>query len=250
MSPDTREDYTYIASDLNHAFDKATHLPGNILIRAFEEASFQPHYKLNAIIRGYVEYLRNNPVAPDTPNLNPKQWRVDIDKMTASILSFSMQVKMDCHAGRVNGDDETSQLAKALEYMTASANDIRAKRGLEPLPSATINDGCSSPEAPKSPRRGVSAENPAASCASIGNDDQVRPIPSSLVKQAAQLFDLLSEDTRWAKESIVYRCMDGAAWLCNPGANLLCSKADTRESCPRLTASARRTLTKKSFQCP
>jgi hypothetical protein len=28
------------------------------------------------------------------------------------------------------------------------------------------------------------------------------------------------------RRSTVYRCMDGAAWLCNYGANLVCAKAD------------------------
>jgi hypothetical protein len=143
MNPDAHGDYTYIAGALNGAFDRATHLPGNILIRTFQEASFQPHDKLNTVIRDYVEYLRTEPPGSDAAiNTNWQRWPANIEKMTASVLNLSMQVKMDCHAGRVNGDDETSRLAKALEYMTASANGIRAKGGLEPLPAAVINDGC------------------------------------------------------------------------------------------------------------
>ena len=74
---------------------------------------------------------------------------------------------------------------------------------------------------------------------SAGNDDQVQPIPSSLVKQAVQLFDLLPEDARWARESTVFRCMGGRIWLCNHGANLLCEKADTRRVIPEVASYCR-----------
>jgi hypothetical protein len=46
------------------------------------------------------------------------------------------------------------------------------------------------------------------------------------VPQALQLFYLQPVDPQQVRRSTVYRCMDGAAWLCNYGANLVCAKAD------------------------
>jgi hypothetical protein len=63
-------------------------------------------------------------------------------------------------------------------------------------------------------------------CVSVGTDDRVRPIPSGLVPQALQLFYLRPVDPEQVRRSTVYRCMDGAVWLCNYGANLVCAKAD------------------------
>jgi hypothetical protein len=70
------------------------------------------------------------------------------------------------------------------------------------------------------------AQNPTKYCASVGTDDEVRPIPSELVPQALGLFYLQPVDPGQVRRSTVYRCMDGAAWLCNYGANLICAKAD------------------------
>jgi hypothetical protein len=70
------------------------------------------------------------------------------------------------------------------------------------------------------------AQGPNKYCASVGNDDQVRPIPPELVPQALQLFYLRPVDSEQVRRSTVYRCMHGAAWLCNYGANLVCAKAD------------------------
>ncbi len=58
------------------------------------------------------------------------------------------------------------------------------------------------------------------------------PIPAGLVAPAIRLFDLQGE----AQESTVYRCMSGAIWLCNHGANLTCAKADARLTIPSVTA--------------
>lgn len=63
-------------------------------------------------------------------------------------------------------------------------------------------------------------------CASVGTDDQVRAIPPGLVPQALQLFYLRPVDPQQVRRSTVYRCMNGAVWLCNYGANLVCAKAD------------------------
>ena len=70
------------------------------------------------------------------------------------------------------------------------------------------------------------AQNVGADCARLGDDDQPRPIPPDLVKQAASLFGLSAAPPDWVLRSTVYRCMGGAAWLCNSGANLTCAKAD------------------------
>ncbi|HUO55805.1 MAG TPA: hypothetical protein VMU18_13750 [Rhodoblastus sp.] len=59
-----------------------------------------------------------------------------------------------------------------------------------------------------------------------GNDDRTRPIPAAIVPQAIKLFALAGVDPSFVQQSTVYRCMNGAAWLCNHGANLTCAKAD------------------------
>jgi hypothetical protein len=69
-------------------------------------------------------------------------------------------------------------------------------------------------------------QDPIKYCASVGTDDQVRPIPPALVHQALQLFYLQPVDPQQVRRSTVYRCMDGAVRLCNYGANLVCAKAD------------------------
>jgi hypothetical protein len=79
---------------------------------------------------------------------------------------------------------------------------------------------------PCSALAGASAENPRAYCARVGDDDQTRPIPPSLVSQALRLFYLKPVDPEQVEKSTVYRCMHGAVWLCNYGANLSCAKAD------------------------
>ena len=70
------------------------------------------------------------------------------------------------------------------------------------------------------------AETLGAHCARIGNDDQPKPIPPGLVSQALKLFYLQPVDPKQVERSTVYRCMRGAVWLCNYGANLSCAKAD------------------------
>lgn len=72
---------------------------------------------------------------------------------------------------------------------------------------------------------GPSAENPRAYCARVGDDDQPKPIPPGLVSQALRLFYLKPVDPKQVEKSTVYRCMGGAVWLCNYGANLSCAKA-------------------------
>ena len=73
---------------------------------------------------------------------------------------------------------------------------------------------------------GARAENLSAYCARVGDDDQPKPIPPDLVSQAIRLFYLTPVDPQQVEKSTVYRCMRGALWLCNYGANLSCAKAD------------------------
>lgn len=72
---------------------------------------------------------------------------------------------------------------------------------------------------------GSTAEDLHAYCARVGDDDRTRPIPLGLVNGAMRLFYLGPVDSLQVEKSTVYRCMRGAAWLCNYGANLSCSKA-------------------------
>ncbi len=74
--------------------------------------------------------------------------------------------------------------------------------------------------------RQAPARDPIKYCASVGTEDEVRPIPAELVPQALRLFYLRPVDSEQVRRSTVYRCMDGAVSLCNYGANLICAKAD------------------------
>ena len=70
------------------------------------------------------------------------------------------------------------------------------------------------------------SQNLAAHCASVGDDDRTAPIPAELASKAAALFGFPAGSVGFAAKSTVYRCMGGAVWLCNFGANLTCAKAD------------------------
>ena len=72
----------------------------------------------------------------------------------------------------------------------------------------------------------TAAEDLRAYCARVDNDDRTKPIPRRLVSQALRLFYLKPVDPQQVEKSTVYRCMGGAVWLCNYGANLSCAKAD------------------------
>jgi hypothetical protein len=69
-------------------------------------------------------------------------------------------------------------------------------------------------------------ETPQTYCRRVGTDDTVRAIPQSLVRQAqADFGPTMPPDM--ARENTFFRCMDGAAMICNLGANLPCGKANT-----------------------
>ncbi len=81
------------------------------------------------------------------------------------------------------------------------------------------------------------AEDLAAHCAAVGNDDRVKPIPMALVPAARQALGLGSGESDAALEaSTVFRCMGGKVWLCNHGANLTCGKGDVRRISEGATA--------------
>ncbi len=70
------------------------------------------------------------------------------------------------------------------------------------------------------------AENLGARCARVDDDDRTAPIPSELAPAAAARFGFPANAVAFVAKSTVYRCMDGAVWLCNFGVNLTCAKAD------------------------
>ena len=70
------------------------------------------------------------------------------------------------------------------------------------------------------------AEDLAGRCAALGDDDRTAPIPAALAPKAAALFGFPASAIGFVAKSTVYRCMGGAVWLCNTGANLTCAKAD------------------------
>ena len=112
-----------------------------------------------------------------------------------------------------------SPIQKASEPLAMSfAINIRSAVGLAAVLSlaATFSTFCQ--EAP--------GQDPTKFCASVGTDDQIRPIPPKLVPQSFRLFYLRPVDPGQVQRSTVYRCMGGAARLCNYGANLVCTKAD------------------------
>jgi hypothetical protein len=79
----------------------------------------------------------------------------------------------------------------------------------------------------------VRAQDAGASCARAAADDRVQPLPDALVGKARQVFEIptatADSDVRSAT---TYRCMKGAVWLCNTGANLVCDKADVSRKSP------------------
>jgi hypothetical protein len=74
------------------------------------------------------------------------------------------------------------------------------------------------------------AEDARKFCASAGDDDQTRPIPAALTPDAIRLFGFPAQASGFVRRGSVYRCMDGAVWLCNYGANLSCAKGDASRS--------------------
>ncbi len=81
------------------------------------------------------------------------------------------------------------------------------------------------------------AQDLAAHCAAVRNDDRVEPIPTELVSAARQALGMGSGESDAALQaSTVYRCMGGRVWLCNHGANLTCGKGDVRRVSKGATA--------------
>ncbi len=76
------------------------------------------------------------------------------------------------------------------------------------------------------------AESARQRCARVGNEDSLRPLPGDLVPQAVRLFGLQHMPVAQVLRGTVIRCMDGAVWACNYGANLPCGKANTRDTLP------------------
>jgi hypothetical protein len=65
-------------------------------------------------------------------------------------------------------------------------------------------------------------------CANVGNEDHVRPIPAAFVPQGRRLFGFPTDtQSAFIKDSTSFRCVNGKAWLCNYGANLVCGKANS-----------------------
>jgi hypothetical protein len=71
---------------------------------------------------------------------------------------------------------------------------------------------------PMTPGTEARAQNLDAHCASVGNDDRVKPIPAALLPEARRLFGGGSGQSAAALQaSTVFRCMSGQVWLCNRG---------------------------------
>ena len=68
-------------------------------------------------------------------------------------------------------------------------------------------------------------------CQEKVTDDDVRPIPQSLVPAAKRIFGLRMPDQQ-VLHSTVFRCADGHVLLCTYGANLPCGKANSDRDLP------------------
>jgi len=84
--------------------------------------------------------------------------------------------------------------------------------------------------------RPAAAATPAEMCRGLGTDDQLRPIPLSLVPTAVKLFGLAAMPAEQVQRGTVFRCDRGQVLICNYGANLPCGKADTRRDLPAAAA--------------
>jgi hypothetical protein len=79
----------------------------------------------------------------------------------------------------------------------------------------------------------ASAQDMQAYCAKIGNDDRVKPVADALLPNARRMFDVPADmAASHVKATTSVRCMNGAVWLCNSGANLICGKADVSRNSP------------------
>lgn len=73
----------------------------------------------------------------------------------------------------------------------------------------------------------ASGQDVQAYCAKVGDDDRVQPVPDSLIPVARRIFYVSAETPdSYVQASTSVRCMNGTAWLCSYGANLICEKAD------------------------
>jgi hypothetical protein len=68
-------------------------------------------------------------------------------------------------------------------------------------------------------------------CREKGTDDDLRPIPQSLLPAAKKIFGL-SMPNQQVLHSTVYRCADGHVLLCTYGANLPCGKVNSDRDLP------------------
>lgn len=76
---------------------------------------------------------------------------------------------------------------------------------------------------------------PARTCARIGTDDALRPLPPGLVAAARATFGLRTAPAGLIERGTVWRCAEGRVLACFVGANLPCGKLDRREDLPPVT---------------
>jgi hypothetical protein len=79
---------------------------------------------------------------------------------------------------------------------------------------------------------GAAAQDPTRFCREKGTDDELRPIPQTLVPAAKRLFGLVRMPEGQIRRSTVFRCADGHTMLCTYGANLPCGKANSDRRLP------------------
>lgn len=73
---------------------------------------------------------------------------------------------------------------------------------------------------------GAASADAIARCRAKGNDDTVRAMPPALARGAASALGVETSDIRGNPGRFVYRCMNGAVWACDHGANITCARAD------------------------
>jgi hypothetical protein len=77
----------------------------------------------------------------------------------------------------------------------------------------------------------ASAEPPARFCARVGNDDQLRPLPQTLLPAARAALSVSAPDPVM-QAGTVFRCMAGKVRVCFVGANLPCRERREQDASP------------------
>jgi hypothetical protein len=77
------------------------------------------------------------------------------------------------------------------------------------------------------PGLAMAQDNPVAICRNVGDDNMLRPLPPSLLDTAKAAFGQALEGLDQGNTG-VWRCMGGRAYVCLPGGERHCGRADSQ----------------------